>query len=122
MESDSTVLGEKVKVMAISLTGNVGSIIGMDLINSLISKIGMTKAPGESLCRYPLNNGKGGFGYTYFQPITESFMIIDSWPDLNGAYLFICSCMPFDVKPVFEALKEFNLESHQCEIMKLGIK
>lgn len=43
---------------------------------------------------YPVD-GKGGTGMTILQPITESFLVIDTWPDFDGAYLRIQSCCMF---------------------------
>lgn len=51
----------------------------------------LTEAPGGTCCSYPID-GRGGVGFTIFQPITESFIVIDAWPDLGGGYLMICSC------------------------------
>ncbi len=44
---------------------------------------------------YPLD-GKGGVGFTYCQPITESMIMVDSWPELGGAYVFVDSCKMFN--------------------------
>jgi hypothetical protein len=56
---------------------------------------------GDPIIReYPLNNGKGGVGYTIVQPITTSYlqlsMIFDTWPELAGGTLLIHSCKWFE--------------------------
>jgi S-adenosylmethionine/arginine decarboxylase-like enzyme len=63
----------------------------------------MTPVHKATKYQYPVE-GKGGVGFTIFQPITESFMALDAWPDHDGAYLFICSCKDFDKEKVVEYL------------------
>ena len=58
--------------------------------------------------KYPVK-GKGGVGFTIVQPITESFLALDAWPDHDGAYLFICSCKEFDKHKVVEFLQDKQL-------------
>lgn len=54
------------------------------------------EACGEPhVCTYPVD-GKGGSGHTIFQPITTSFLVIDTWPDHDGAYFHVSSCKDFD--------------------------
>jgi hypothetical protein len=65
--------------------------------------LGMSPVARTASWKFPLH-GAGGTGLTIIQPITESFLVIDTWPDHRGAYLFICSCKPFEPKclePVF---------------------
>ena len=113
-------LGERMRVVIMSVTGNVSHDVGIELVNEIITAIGMEKAPGNLLSRYPVN-GKGGVGYTYFQPITESFITFDAWPDLGGAYLFICSCGSLPLNKVFDSLKKFGLEGKQFQYVKVGL-
>lgn len=58
--------------------------------------VGMTTAGEAAVWRYPTSEGKGGVGMTICQPITESFIVIDTWPDHDGAYLHFASCVRFD--------------------------
>ncbi len=71
--------------------------------------MGMTSAGEPATYRYPMD-GKGGNGLTIMQPITESFLVIDTWPDHDGAYLHISSCKPFALRQIMGALDEFGLE------------
>jgi hypothetical protein len=86
------ILGEKMKVLAVAVKGECGEESGMKLVQELVSTIGMTITKENLLCRYPVD-GKGGIGFTFFQPLTESFIAFDSWPMLDGAYLIICSLL-----------------------------
>ena len=54
--------------------------------------------------------GRGGVGFTIFQPITTSYIAFDSWSELKGgAILIVCSCRPFDEEKVRTMLTEtFN--------------
>lgn len=56
--------------------------------------LGMEPAGEAATWKYPFK-GKGGSGHTVVQPITESFLALDTWPDHDGAYLFVCSCRDF---------------------------
>lgn len=61
--------------------------------------IDMVAVGDAAVWTYPLTNGAGGNGSTFCQPITESFLCIDTWPDHGehgGAYLIVCSCRPFN--------------------------
>jgi hypothetical protein len=113
-------LGEHLDVVVMSVVGNVGEGVGKKFVEDLVEAIGMTPAPGCSLCRYPVDN-KGGNGYTLFQPITESFIAFDSWPDLKGAYLVICSCARFSIRALFDVLEKYNLEGKQFNKIRVKI-
>jgi hypothetical protein len=80
----------------------------------------MTKAPGASACKYPVN-GKGGIGYTYFCPITESCIVVDAWPTFGGAYLLICSCKLFWLADAIKAIHAMNFEIEQAKTQDLWL-
>jgi hypothetical protein len=44
---------------------------------------------------YPLPDGKGGVGETIAQPLVESFLVSDSWPDLDKVYVVLASCKSY---------------------------
>lgn len=56
--------------------------------------MGMSPVADPAIWHYPIH-GAGGNGFTIIQPITDSFLALDVWPHHDGAYLFICSCVPF---------------------------
>jgi hypothetical protein len=58
---------------------------------------------------YPLPNGRGGIGETVVQPLSspdwpitivqplvESFVVADAWPELEKTYVVLASCRPFN--------------------------
>lgn len=60
---------------------------------SIIKAIDMEACYTAAEWHYPLN-GKGGEGVTLVQPLTESFIAIDTYP--THAFVFIKSCKPFN--------------------------
>ena len=68
---------------------------------------------------YPIL-GRGGVGFTIFQPITTSYIAFDTWPELKGgAILIVCSCRPFDEEVVRTMLAQtFNgtVQSGQLDV------
>jgi len=113
------VLGEQMKILAVAVKGEVNEESGQLLVKELVEAIGMTIATEQLLCRYPVD-GKGGFGYTFFQPLTESFIAFDSWLDLCGAYLIICSCKPFPLSTTLKVIDRHKLEVTQYR--QVGLK
>lgn len=80
-----------------------------DIVKQIVAAIGMTIAGEPAIYSYPNGDGQGGNGHSLFQPLTESFIALDTWTDHDGAYLFICSCKPFDRQPVFEVVRHREL-------------
>lgn len=70
--------------------------------------MGMRPVCEATVWNYPID-GRGGFGMTAFQPLTESFIAVDTWPDHDGAYLFVASCRKFDVARLADTIREFAL-------------
>lgn len=60
----------------------------------------MEPAGDPEIYEYPLEDGKGGIGYTVFQPITTSYiqfsLVMDTWPELRGGTLLVHSCKYFE--------------------------
>lgn len=78
-------------------------------LDELVVTIGMTPVGAPAVWHYPTDKGFGGFGSTLVQPITESFIAVDTWPDHGGAYLIICSCRRFDAHQIKPLLKKWHL-------------
>jgi S-adenosylmethionine/arginine decarboxylase-like enzyme len=114
------ILGEKMRVLVAVVVGDVTEESGMKLVKELVEGIGMSVAPEQLMCRYPVD-GKGGFGYTFFQPLTESFVALDSWPDLGGAYLFICSCGSLPTSQALQIVRKHGLDCIQVRYLKVGL-
>lgn len=91
------------------LKGRMTSEQWIALLRDITSAIGMTAVGTPVVFNYPLE-GKGGQGTTFFLPITESFLIIDTWPDHDGAYLFVSSCREYDVGAIDEVAQKCGLE------------
>lgn len=107
-------------VVMMSLVGEIDPERCATLTRRMISACGLSVAPGATCCTYPAG-GKGGVGFTYFQPITESFITWDVWPEIGGAYLVVFSCKPIwiaEIKKVLEAgnLKITNVNHQQLSL------
>jgi S-adenosylmethionine/arginine decarboxylase-like enzyme len=114
-------LGAKMLIASFSIKGDFSDeSVCFKLVENIIENIGMTKAPGASACKYPVN-GKGGIGYTFFQPIVESFVCVDAWPEFGGAYLVICSCKLFWLADVIKAINAMNFEIEQAKTQDLWL-
>lgn len=113
-------LGTSMVLVGFALRGEVLEGDCENLINRLVEEIGMTRYAGSTILKYPVE-GKGGYGFTYFQPITESFIAVDTYEKLNGIYLIICSCKAFSLKRVLNVLDEFRLEIIEMSENRLGL-
>lgn len=87
-----------------------------EIVSDITVAIGMNKEGLHAAhWKYPAFGG-GGYGHTYVQPITESFVAVDSWEEHNGLYVFVASCRPFkSVEAVKEVFSKHGLTiaSHQ---------
>jgi hypothetical protein len=96
IESNADPLGACMHSFGVVLRGKLSEQQWLCLLHDLTEGIGMHAAGAPAVWHYPMH-GKGGTGTTFCLPITESFLALDTWPDHDGAYLFICSCRPFDI-------------------------
>ena len=113
-------LGEELLIVGITVRGNLLPEKCNRYTSVICEKIGMTLAHKASLYQYPLN-GKGGNGFTFFFPITESFITWDTWNDFGGAYLVIASCKSFYPQDVVTVLQELGLEVAEMKMIKLRL-
>lgn len=88
-------LGASLQVEALALRGVLDEDEWRAVLLDLTRALGMCAAWEPIVYGYPFE-GKGGVGFTCIQPITESFLAVDAWPDHGGAYLVVASCKPFD--------------------------
>jgi hypothetical protein len=79
------------------------------LLGAVTERIRMHPSGSPAFWSYPTEEGLGGVGVTLVQPITDSFIALDTWPDHNGAYLVICSCRPFDSHPLYGLFRDHGL-------------
>ena len=95
--------GKKMHIAAFAIKGDVSEADVIRLTDAIIARIGMTKAHSPAVFDYPFQD-KGGTGFTYCQPITESAILWDTWPDHEGAYLMIHACKDFNAQDVMEEI------------------
>ena len=100
--------GSRLWTLGLSLVGPIDETSAWVLASLVVDALKMTPAPGATLCRYPVE-GKGGVGFSLFFPITESFVVIDAWPEIGGLYLFVCSCREFDPSTLSPVLSDAGL-------------
>lgn len=112
-------LGERMHVAGVVLRGELPVTEWQHFLTDLTVVMGMEAVGEPAVCSYPLANGKGGVGHTIFLPITESFLVVDTWSDHNGAFLFLCSCKPFSLQAVDGVAKEYGLTALKGETRRM---
>jgi S-adenosylmethionine/arginine decarboxylase-like enzyme len=105
-------LGERMHAFGVVLCGWMDELRWLEFLAAVATAIGMESVGNPKVWTYPFE-GKGGTGQTILLPITESFLALDTWKDHSGAYLFICSCRPFDSRVVDRVAREFGMEPSQ---------
>ncbi|MGD0420562.1 MAG: S-adenosylmethionine decarboxylase [Xanthobacteraceae bacterium] len=103
-------LGRRMFMRGIALHGALDELEWRRLLLHAATALGMSPVGVAAAWRYPLKDGSGGNGTTMVQPITESFLALDTWPDLGGAYLFVCSCKPFPPNVLTKTIETFGLQ------------
>jgi S-adenosylmethionine/arginine decarboxylase-like enzyme len=119
MEGDR--LGENMLVAAFAIRGDVKKETAKVMIDLIMDKIDVLPAHTSITYDYPVGPDKGGVGYTYIQPITESFIAFDAWPDKGGAYFIICSCKPFWLADVIKLIEKFKFQIIDTKVNGLSI-
>ena len=116
MRCAEILLGERMHAFGVTLRSeqDIGPDRLVEFLHALTNAIGMTAVGDHALWTYPLH-GKGGNGRTIVLPITDSFLALDTWPDHRGAYLFICSCKPFDQFIVDRTARGFDMSVEHGE-------
>lgn len=107
-----TELGRRIFSQNIVLRGRLANAAWRPFLLDCIAEMGMTTAGLAALWKYPTDDGKGGVGLTLCQPMTESFMVADVWPDHGGAYLHISSCKAFDALALIPIISGAGLGVH----------
>ena len=107
-------------VCGVTLIGTLNVFEWKRLINDLTKAMKMTPAHRPALWNYPVS-GAGGTGMTLVQPITESFIALDTWTDHRGAYLFICSCREFSPMSLMPIFGKYDLNVGQDFFQKLQL-
>lgn len=63
------------------------------IVLQVIQAAGMTPARGPRVDIYPYL-GRGGYGYTLYQPLMESYLIADIYSLVNETEVLISTCKP----------------------------
>lgn len=115
-------LGERMDVVAFTLKGDCSKFGAIKLVEGIIKTLKMHKAHEAVSYQYPLADGEGGLGFTYIQPITESFIAFDAWPDFKGVYLVICSCKTVNLNAVSKKIRASGYTIKQVKANELRLK
>src|SRR5262249_26095768 len=107
---DADALGRAMHQHSFSLSGVRTPLQWEELLRHICHTIRMCPAGAAATWSYPTGGGKGGYGRTIVQPITDSFLALDTWPDHGGAYLVICSCRRFDPHPLHKLFRDHGLK------------
>ena len=102
-------LGRRMYTQNIVLRGRLDADEWKAFLSECIAAMGMISGGDAAAWEYPTPDGRGGRGITVVQPMTESFIVVDAWPDHDGAYLHISSCRKFDVADLVKPVKSFGL-------------
>lgn len=104
------VLGSRMRSFGLVLHGQLTEKQWKEFLTAVCDAIGMYPVGEPTAWTYPLE-GKGGTGQTIMLPITESFLIVDTWSDHDGAYLFVCSCREFAMGGILDVADNFSLQA-----------
>lgn len=104
------VLGENLKVGGVAIRELLNPDEIMVLLKAAIDHVKMSTGGLEPhVWIYPIvdENGveRGGVGQTIAQPLVESLMFGDNWPELAKCYFVLCSCRFFDVEELAKFLE-----------------
>lgn len=111
--SDAT-LGTRLRAFGVVLQGKLPETRWQQFLYEVALAIGMTAVGEPAVWSYPIE-GKGGTGQTFCLPITESFLVLDTWSDHDGAYLLVCSCRPFFAEDIDAVAHQFGLKPRHDE-------
>ena len=88
------------------------------VLNKLAIFIDMKPVGSPIIYCYPLDHSGGGVGVTVFQPIAESYIAMDTYPEKRHANFHIYSCKEFNdaqvmvfIKKHFEGIIDINYQS-----------
>lgn len=107
--------------VGLTLQGQLSETRWVQFLHEVALALGMNAVADPAVWTYPLQ-GKGGTGQTIVLPITESFLALDTWPDHQGAYLFVCSCKAFNLAAVESVAELFGLNPDSSFSSTLRLK
>jgi hypothetical protein len=98
------ILGIRKQKFLFSCAGILSSSNVNTFAKEFIRMAGMTPARPGRTDHYPYNGG-GGEGYTFFQPLMESYLVVDVYSDLNETEVLLSTCRPERIN--LDTLKNF---------------
>ena len=90
-------LGDNKTKFLFRCQGWVAPDMARGVLRKLVHFIGMTPARDHPIDHYPFEGG-GGEGFSLFQPLKESYAVMDVYYDTNESELLISTCMPDRLK------------------------
>lgn len=91
-------LGQEKLVYGWTCQGAPGPREGYRVALQIVASAGMTSARRARIDRYPYNGG-GGRGYTLYQPLMESYLVIDVYSEIEETKITLATCMPERLHP-----------------------
>ncbi len=113
-------LGERLDVVALTLKGETNAPCAIELVDNIVDVLCMKKVHKPTWYHYPVNDA-GGLGFTYIQPIAESFIAWDSWSDFKGGYLIMCSCRTINLNKVSARIRKLGYRIKQIKANELNL-
>lgn len=110
MAQEAPVLGQQMFSRGMVIRGRLTMKQWRNFLVKCAKALGMSPVTSGAVWKYPID-GKGGVGATIVQPLTESFLALDTWDQHDGAYLFICSCKAFSLNPLCDVIAAFGLRA-----------
>lgn len=104
----SQTLGSEEMLVAFRFLGVLDGPELLEVLLEAIDCIGMEPDGGPDIRHYPNGHGKGGHGWQVYQPLTESWIIGGTWPDLDPPItrIVLSSCKPFEPGVVLSLLEK----------------
>ena len=98
-------LGSHLHILALRLKGTLPKEEMVVVLKGVVKIAGMDTAGMEpAIWTYPLPGGGGGLGNTICQPLIESFVVSDDWPELKHTYVVLASCRQYIVQAIISYL------------------
>ena len=89
------ILGTRKQIGGWTCQGTPPSMEIEEIALAIIKLIGMNPARGGRLDEYPYH-GLGGVGYTFYQPLTDSYIVFDVYSEIDETKVVLASCKPYN--------------------------
>jgi S-adenosylmethionine/arginine decarboxylase-like enzyme len=102
--------------LSFSLRGNKDELEWRKMLFDMAARIGMTPAGAPACWRAGTE-----IGITLVLPLTDSAILVDTWPEHHGAYLRISSCKDFDHGTARDVIEEVGLKVYRANYSMLEL-